>query len=346
MTIARSLLVDVSVTPWYHVISKTVRGAFLLREGDEDRKQWLEDRIEELSQLFAIAVGGFSVLDNHLHLAVRLEPERVDQWSDEEVVRRWATLFPPRGKNRKPLEVTQQWIEQKLADQDQKYVTNARKRLANLGWFMKCLKEPLARLVNRAEGTTGAFWQGRYKSIAILDEQALLATCAYIDLNPFAAGLSELPEESPYTSIRTRLNHCRSKGRLNDLKAARIGTVAGVRHTVDLESDVWLCPIEDRRRHGAEQAGLVEGFSLGSYVQLIDWTSRLVRSGKARVSADVTSLLDRLGTNSEIWSMTLKRLFSRNKTTGVAFSFNRQRLKEAAQQRGCHHMANLNGCPA
>ena len=346
MTVARSQLVDVSVTPWYHVISKTVRGAFLLREGDEGRKQWIENRIEELSQVFAIAVGGFSVLDNHLHLVVRLEPERVEQWSDEEVVRRWAKLFPPRGKNRKPLEVTPQWIEQKLADQDQKYVTNARKRLANLGWFMKCLKEPLARLVNRAEGITGAFWQGRYKSIAILDEQALLATCAYIDLNPFAAGLSELPEESPHTSIRTRLDYCRNTGRMNDLQAARIGTGMGVRQAADLESGLWLCPIEDRRRHGEMRAGLVEGFSLGSYVQLIDWTSRLLRRCKARVSEEVASLLDRLGTNSDTWSITLQRLFSRTKTTGVAFSFNRQRLNDAARQRGCHHMANLNGCPA
>ena len=28
MTVACAQLVDVSVTPWYHVISKTVRGAF------------------------------------------------------------------------------------------------------------------------------------------------------------------------------------------------------------------------------------------------------------------------------------------------------------------------------
>ncbi len=69
MTVGRSELFDVSVAPWYQVISKTVRGAFLLREGDEDRQQWIENRIEELSQLFAIAVGGFSVLDNHLYLA-------------------------------------------------------------------------------------------------------------------------------------------------------------------------------------------------------------------------------------------------------------------------------------
>ncbi len=133
---------------------------------------------------------------------------------------------------------------------------------------------------------------------------------------------------------------------MNELQAARVGTVMGVRQAADLEIGLWLCPIEDRRRYGEAQAGLVTGFSLGNYVQLIDWTSRLLRCGKARVSAEVASLLDRLGTNSDTWSVTLKRLFSRTKTTGVAFSFSRQRLNEAAQQRGCHHMANLNGCPA
>jgi len=29
----------------------------------------------------------------------------------------------------------------------------------------------------------------------------------------------------------------------------------------------------------------------------------------------------------------------------VAFAFGRQRLQEAAARRGCHHLANLNGCP-
>ena len=66
MTVARSDLVDVNVTRWYHVISKTVRGAFLLGEGEEDRKQWIEERLEELTQIFAIDVAGYTVLDSHL----------------------------------------------------------------------------------------------------------------------------------------------------------------------------------------------------------------------------------------------------------------------------------------
>ncbi len=46
---------------------------------------------------------------------------------------------------------------------------------------MKCLKEPLSRLANREENVRGAFFEGRFKSVAILDEESLLATCAYID---------------------------------------------------------------------------------------------------------------------------------------------------------------------
>jgi hypothetical protein len=42
-------------------MSRCVRGASLLRNESSDRKAWLEDRIEELAQIFALGVGGFSV---------------------------------------------------------------------------------------------------------------------------------------------------------------------------------------------------------------------------------------------------------------------------------------------
>jgi REP element-mobilizing transposase RayT len=329
---------------WYHVISKTVRGAFLLGEGEEDRKQWIEDRLQELSHVFAIEIAGFAVLDSHLHLLVRLGPERVEKWSDEEVVGRWVQLFPPRGKDRQPLPVTKAWVDQKLGDA--KFLKQTRQRLADLGWFMKCLKEPLARRANRQDGCQGAFWQGRYKSIAVLDEEALLATCAYIDLNPVAAGIAKMPEDSPYTSVRSRVEHCREEGRLEDLQAAREGRVAAAKRSEGRDSGHWLCPLGDARGRGAERAGLLDGLSLGSYLQLVDWTSRLVRRGKARVSAEVASILDRLGTSAAMWETTMKKLFSRPRALGVAFSFHRDRLQEAAARRGCHHLANLNGCPS
>ena len=75
------------------------------------RKQWVEDRIEELAQIFAVGVGGFSVMDNHLHVLVRLDPDTATGWSDEEVVRRWGRLFPPRDKSRRPLAVSDDWVQ-------------------------------------------------------------------------------------------------------------------------------------------------------------------------------------------------------------------------------------------
>jgi hypothetical protein len=65
MTIARAQLVDVSLARWYHCITRCVRRAFLLGEGDHNRKEWLQNRLQELAEIFAVAVGGFSVMDNH-----------------------------------------------------------------------------------------------------------------------------------------------------------------------------------------------------------------------------------------------------------------------------------------
>ena len=77
MTIARSNLVHTSVSRWYHCISRCVLRAFLLSEGNDgentDRKAWIENRLQELADIFAISVGGFSVMDNHLHVLVRID---------------------------------------------------------------------------------------------------------------------------------------------------------------------------------------------------------------------------------------------------------------------------------
>jgi len=349
MTVARSQLVDREVSPYYHCISRCVRRAYLCGQGYEHRKDWIEKRLEELAGIFALSVAGFSVLDNHLHVLVRLEGNQLaEQWSDREVAERWGRLFPPRDKKRQPLPVTEAWIEQKL--RDGKWVHKTRKRLANLGWFMKCLKEPLARMANREDGCRGAFWESRYKSIAILDNEALLATCVYIDLNPVAAGIAELPEQSQHTSIKARLDHLRQQGRMPELRAAMKVTGTGCVLSTDaaakLEEQMWLCPLAGTVDPNGPHQGLLDGFSLAQYLQLVDWTSRLLRGGKRHVTRAAASILDRLGTSAETWQTTIKKMFSRSQILGVAFSFSRERLQQAASHRGCHHLANLNGCPA
>jgi hypothetical protein len=343
MTIARAHLVDPDVTRWYHCITRCVRRAFLLGEGDSDRKQWIEHRLEELAGVFAVSVGGFAVLDNHLHVLVRLDPQIAAGWSDEDVVRRWGTLFPPRDQARQPIAVSDAWVRDRL--QDAAWVAKARTRLQSLSWFMKCLKEPLSRMANRQENTRGAFFEGRFKSVAILDEEALLAVCAYIDLNPVAAGLAAVPEESEHTSVKQRVEHVVAQGRIGDVKAAQAGSVAGVARSAGMEEALWLCPLEDRSGVDSPREGMIAGFSLGSYLLLVDYTGRLFREGKAAVSRELGAVFARLGSDAESWQARLLKL-SEGRLLGRYFAASRARLRGVAERLGVSRVANLASCPA
>jgi hypothetical protein len=332
----------VSLARWYHCITRCVRRAFLLGEGDLNRKEWLENRLEELADIFAVAVGGFSVLDNHLHVLVRLDPDVAQAWSDDEVVRRWGRLFPPRDRSRQPMPVTEHWVQSRL--KDSLWVATARQRLQSLSWFMKCLKEPLSRLANRQDKTRGTFFEGRFKSIAVCDEEALLATSVYIDLNPVAAQVATTPETSEYTSIKQRLDHVDARDATARLEAAREGSVAGSRAAAGLEDSLWLCPIEDRRGLDSTREGMVQGFSLGRYVQLVDYTGRLFRQGKVSISAELAGIFQRLGCNAQSWQNRMEKLRD-GRLLGRFFATTRAKLREIAERLGMRRPVNVAGYP-
>ncbi|MEZ6096761.1 MAG: hypothetical protein R3C03_21475, partial [Pirellulaceae bacterium] len=178
------------------------------------------------------------------------------------------------------------------------------------------------------------------KSIAILDEEALLATCAYIDLNPVAAGIAATPETSRHTSVRQRVQHAKANEQLAALKAAARGSVAGSRASKKLEESHWLCPLEDRSHKDSSREGMIANFSLGSYLLLVDYTGRLCRAGKARVSAELAGIFERLGTSAEFWNDRLQSFFKKSRLMGSYFSTDASRLQEIASRRGVHHVDN------
>jgi REP element-mobilizing transposase RayT len=352
MTTPRKRLVDPNVTRFYHCISRCVRQALLCGQGAEDRKQWLEDRIELLISCFSISACGFAILDNHLHVLTRLNPGVADAWSNEEVVRRWLKIHPPATLDVDSEKTLQAWIKQVLEDEEK--VDEYRRRLENLSWFMKSLKEPLARLANKSDGVRGAFWEKRFQSIAILDEEALLATCAYIDLNPLAAGIETTPETSSHTSIRQRIDHAKIQVNWEDVKASIASSFQGSQAAGNIEQDHWLCPVEDRRElHAnskddspAPREGMLAGYSLSSYFLLVDYTSRLYRKEKASVSRELAGIFERLKTTPEVWYQRLKKLLDRTHLFGRYFTTEPERLKELAAKQGRHHLNNLVPLPS
>ena len=294
MTVARAQFVDPDVSGLYHCISRCVRRAFLFRDESCHRKVWLRDQLMHLADAFAIDVGGYAVLDNHFHTVLRTQPERAAQWSAMQVAERWFRIFPRSIRQWAMIAAAREAGQHDPADDqaavrlvaaDPRRIETLRLRLSSLSWFMKCLKERIARRANREDGCRGHFWEARFKSLRVLDPGALLATLLYVDLNVIRAAKAMTPESSDYTSAQDRIHvrqlfekQRRRRGRAPSRVASllRGGERRRELHTMrDPEDGIWLAPI-DAHQH---RDGLLE-MRLDDYLTALDLSGRMLARGK------------------------------------------------------------------
>lgn len=288
MTKARSELVSVAETPFYHCISRCVRRAFLCGHdaltGQDlsHRREWILRRMRLLSRVFAIDVCAFAIMGNHYHLVLRIDSVRVQRLSVREVVARWRRLF--RGDV-----AAQRFLEgEVLGDAEHQrvcaMVETWRSRLVCLSWYMRALNEYIARRANAEDECKGRFWEGRFKSQALLDDQALLACMAYVDLNPIRAGTASTPEKSAFTSIAQRIRSLQAQRR-------SVSGINGQPTTIKRQAACPLMPFTDKetRRDAIP-------FDGREYLALVDWSGRVVRPDKyGAIIDELPPILLRLG---------------------------------------------------
>ena len=244
MTYPRAHTVNPQVSGVYHCVSRCVRRAWLCGTDElsgrsfEHRKRWIENRLLELSSVFALELWGYAVMSNHYHIVVRTQPERVADWTDLEVATRWMSLC-----NVPDALACQRRIAAITGNPE--WLAVLRGRLGNLSWFMRYLNEPLARRANREDGCTGRFWQGRFRSEALLDDGAVLAAMAYVDLNPVRAGMVESAEKAKHTGLARRLDTAIGShsglGRLEEFGLTTSQYASLVRWTAQIDVNVG-CP--------------------------------------------------------------------------------------------------------
>lgn len=289
MTQPRSALVSLDDTAWYHCVSRCVRRAFLCGEDNltgknfDHRRGWIAARIKELAAIFAIDVAAYAVMSNHYHVVAHVDRDRALAWSVEEVLARWTQLFTGPVLVRRYLSSARAEMCKAEIDKVEEIAGVYRARLHDLSWFMRGLNESLARQANIEDNCTGHFWEGRFKSQALLDERALLAAMAYVDLNPVRAGMAETPETSDFTSIQERLGKA---------------PVLCVTETVAVEPPLPQASLMPFDATGRTEWAIP--FSFEDYTELVDWTGRVLRSAKKGVIASTQpKILDRIGVDGE-----------------------------------------------
>jgi hypothetical protein len=306
----RKQIVDESEPGLYHCFSRCVRRAFLCGQDDyanknyDHRKGWIEERLSFLAGQMAFDVTGHAILDNHLHVVLRTRPDIVEKWSNKEVARRWLALCPGKRKIQPggPQELpTSKEINALVANMQK--IAERRKRLSSLSWFMKFLKEHVAREANSEDETSGAFWEGRFCSTRLLDEFAILLCTMYVDLNAIRAGTATMPETSFRTSVYLRIRALLAK---NQSKTAQDS--AGEDDTL---AAAWLAPVDeaspppDGLQAQLGRRASDKGFlpmPLEKYIQLLDWSGREIRSDKrGSIPTELAPIFERLGLPVEYW---------------------------------------------
>lgn len=209
MATPRYQLVDNTTALSYHLVSSCVRRAWLCgydkrtRKDYSHRKRWLVERMLALARCFAVEIDAYAVMSNHFHLVVHYDPKACEGWSSEEVATRWVDAFPPRERGAVVEERKPEVRELMLGDLER--LEKARRTLGSLSSFMKHLKQPIARRANEEDCCKGHFFEQRFYSGALLNEEAVLAAMAYVDLNPVRAKLARRLSECQHASISTRL---------------------------------------------------------------------------------------------------------------------------------------------
>lgn len=276
MTLPRRILINTEATPYYHCVSRCVRRAYLCGKDAltgydfEHRRGWVESRLHFLARAFCIDVCAYAVMSNHYHVVLHINTDKLAALNDDAIVSRWQML------HRLP-----DWFDH--ADTDRCRIAQTiglwRERLGSISWFMKSINEPLARFANKEDGCKGRFWEGRFKSQALLDEISVLKCMAYVDLNPIRAKVAATPEASAHTSINARI-----EGR-----------------------DELLAPLSDQ-----PSGDFSIPMSKTSYIALVDWSGRQIRPDKrGAIDERYSPIVERLRQDPRQWKAELTNLTSR-----------------------------------
>ncbi len=190
---------------YYHVMTRTAQGFFLLQ--DDDFREVVYDIIRFYARVYYVEVQAIAVMSNHYHVVLRMDRPDLDK---DEVRRRFELMQTRRANKRKWSPVIAAAFHERLGD------------LSKLMWD---INRGISWKHNRAFERKGHLWGCRFKSILIEGQAALLKVMSYVELNSVKAKMVEDPCDYAYASIGKATHPDRGPA---GIQLPQIGFLAGL----------------------------------------------------------------------------------------------------------------------
>jgi putative transposase len=188
---------------WFHVMSRTCGGAVFF---DEVEKEALRRVMRRMALFCGVEIATYCVMGNHFHILLRVPQqarflERFEGTEGEARLLEHLKVLYSKEHIRQLVEQLADWREKGLESEVQRRLWSYKRRMADLAWFMKQLKERFSRWYNKRHERKGTLWMERYKSVLVEGRRerrgdagasqvdVLRMMACYIDLNPVRAEL-------------------------------------------------------------------------------------------------------------------------------------------------------------
>ena len=180
----------------FHVVSRVAGREFRL---EDEEKEFFTRTLHAYAALLGVEVLTHCTMSNHFHILLRVPERPVAEGgadgglSEEELLRRLGAAVGAEQMKliRQNLEL---WERNGAHDLIEQWRRRQVEAMYSLSEYMKRVKQRFSRWYNKRTGRVGIFWEDRYRSTIVEDEnKALRMMGTYIDLNPVRAGLTDDP---------------------------------------------------------------------------------------------------------------------------------------------------------
>jgi len=287
------------------------------------------------------------VMDNHYHTVLHVNQIQAQSWSMHEVAERWMQLYSGHTLIHRWLKEPET-IDKPTMEKVTETIEKWRKRLYDIGWFMRSINECIARMANQEDNCKGRFWEGRFKSQALLDEGAVLSCMTYVDLNPIRADKENSLSTSDFTSIQQRLFDYKkaktAQGETTNQKATkvldkRIEKQEQLKDQLNIKKQNQA-PLMPFSGGSHTPINIALPFTQEDYFELVDTTGRMIRTGKRGfISEKSPKIIKLFGINPLKW---IEHIQNFEKTYGDCCGAEKE-VRAFAKNRGARWAKGVRG---